>query len=168
MKLKSKLLWAAVALVYVSLFVFSLAWIRSSEDGRSFLILLLITTWMSDTGAFVFGRIIGGPKLAPKISPAKTWAGLIGAIVFSGVTGVISKKLFYFGSGSVFIYMTIFLGITAQAGDLFESWIKRKAGIKDSGKTIPGHGGILDRVDGLVLSSSFFVVILMFFKRFFF
>jgi phosphatidate cytidylyltransferase len=164
-KLKSKLIWSVVALIYIFVFVFSLCWIRSVEDGQSFLIWLLVTTWMADTGAFAFGKIIGGPKLVPKISPSKTWAGLLGAIIFSGVTGVIFKKFFNFGSGEMFVYITISLGIAAQVGDLFESWIKRKAKIKDSGKTIPGHGGILDRVDGLVLSSFCLMIMLVFCKK---
>jgi phosphatidate cytidylyltransferase len=109
---------------------------------------------MADTGAFIFGKIIGGPKLAPRISPAKTWAGVVGAIVFSWLSGVV------FG----YVFITIVLGVLSLIGDLLESWIKRKAGVKDSGKTIPGHGGILDRVDSLVVSAAGLAMILVVFK----
>ena len=101
----------------------------------------------------------------PKISPYKTWAGLIGAFVFSATIGVVFYKYLNFGSGCAFIYSTVILGMSSQIGDLFESWIKRKAGVKDSGKKIPGHGGILDRVDGLVVCSVVLVIILAFFKK---
>lgn len=165
-RLQSKLTWSLVALVYISSFVFALCWLRHQAVGQSLLIWLCVTTWMSDIGAFAFGKTIGGPKLVPKISPSKTWAGLVGAIVFSLVTGLVFNKVFNFCISSNFIYITILLGVISQAGDLLESWIKRQAGVKDSGKMIPGHGGILDRVDGLVAGSVALLLLLVFFKNF--
>ena len=109
----------------------------------------------TDVGAYFSGRSIGGPKIAPSISPSKTWAGLIGGMIAAGLvaggtfvwnTGefVLRPMLFIaFGIGAV-------LAVLAQMGDFFESWIKRKAGVKDSSNLIPGHGGVFDRVDGLL------------------
>jgi phosphatidate cytidylyltransferase len=152
--LRPRVVWNLVALVYILSFIISLSFIRNQEAGQSLLIWILVTTWMADTGAFIFGKVIGGPKLAPKISPSKTWAGVVGAVVFSWLSGII------FG----YVFITILLGVLSLIGDLFESWIKRKAGVKDSGKTIPGHGGILDRVDSLVVSAAGLAVILVVFK----
>lgn len=152
--LRPRVVWNLVALVYILSFIISLSFIRNQEAGQSLLIWILVTTWMADTGAFIFGKVIGGPKLAPKISPSKTWAGVVGAVVFSWLSGMI------FG----YVFITILLGVLSLIGDLFESWIKRKAGVKDSGKTIPGHGGILDRVDSLVVSAAGLAVILVVFK----
>ena len=167
-KLKSKSIWNGIALIHILIFTISFCWLRYQENGQKFLLWLVITTWMADTGAFAFGKIIGGPKLAPKISPFKTWAGLIGAVILSGVSGTVFYSYLNFGNGYKFIGATVTLGILAQIGDLFESWIKRKANIKDSGKAIPGHGGILDRVDGLVFSAAGAFVFVMIFKEYLF
>lgn len=108
----------------------------------------------TDTGAYFSGRTIGGPKIAPRISPSKTWAGLGGGMV---AAGLVSLGFFVSNGGGAFtpIGLAAFaigavLAIVAQAGDFLESWLKRRAAIKDSGNLIPGHGGILDRVDGLL------------------
>lgn len=109
----------------------------------------------TDTGAYFSGRTIGGPKIAPKISPSKTWAGLIGGML---AAGIVSIAFFYSNAGdAVFTVMGLVafaigaaLAVLAQAGDFFESWLKRKAGVKDSSNLIPGHGGVFDRVDGML------------------
>ena len=109
---------------------------------------LMVVTWATDIFAYFAGRSIGGPKLAPRISPNKTWAGLGGGIAGAAVGGAIVawllglEPIFYFAGGP--------LGLIAQGGDLYESWIKRRAGVKDSGTILPGHGGVLDRLDGLL------------------
>jgi phosphatidate cytidylyltransferase len=109
---------------------------------------LMLVTWATDIFAYFAGRSIGGPKLAPRISPNKTWAGLGGGIAGAAVGGAIVawllglEPIFYFAGGP--------LGLIAQGGDLYESWIKRRAGVKDSGTILPGHGGVLDRLDGLL------------------
>ncbi|NRA73613.1 MAG: phosphatidate cytidylyltransferase [Rickettsiales bacterium] len=163
--LKQKFRWTVFALIYITLFVVSLVWIRYQEMGKSLLLWLIVTTWMADTGAFIFGKIIGGAKLVPKISPKKTWAGLIGAIMFAGVSGLIFSKSLNMFDTYKFIWFTIVLGILAQLGDLSVSWVKRKADIKNSGEIIPGHGGILDRVDSLTMCSVILAVFLIFFRH---
>lgn len=109
----------------------------------------------TDTGAYFSGRTIGGPKIAPAISPSKTWAGLFGGML---AAGLVSASFFLFNVGEIrFSVMTgiafaigAVLAVVAQAGDFFESWLKRRAGVKDSSNLIPGHGGVFDRVDGLL------------------
>jgi phosphatidate cytidylyltransferase len=126
------------------------------------LIVTLATVICTDVGAYFTGRAIGGPKIAPRISPSKTWAGLGGgmlaaAILMALVVGMIGSALGALDSGPASPvkpqHMALIgagLAVVAQAGDFFESWLKRKAGVKDSSRLIPGHGGVLDRVDGLL------------------
>lgn len=109
---------------------------------------VLIVTSATDIFAYFAGKSIGGPKLAPHISPNKTWAGLIGGIIGAGVFGAIVALLFEMGDP--FLFVGALMGLVAQLGDLYESWVKRRAGVKDSGTLLPGHGGVLDRLDGLL------------------
>jgi phosphatidate cytidylyltransferase len=108
----------------------------------------MVVTWATDIFAYFAGRSIGGPKLAPRISPNKTWAGLAGGVIGAAVVGGLVAHLF--GLGSPFLYVGGVMALCAQAGDLYESWVKRRAGVKDSGTLLPGHGGVLDRLDGLL------------------
>ena len=109
----------------------------------------------TDVGAYFSGRTIGGPKIAPKISPSKTWAGLGGGML---AAGLVSAGFFAWNSGDASLRTMMFiafaigalLAVVAQSGDFFESWLKRRAGVKDSSNLIPGHGGVFDRVDGLL------------------
>lgn len=109
----------------------------------------------TDVGAYFSGRTIGGPKIAPKISPSKTWAGLIGGMILAGL---VSGSFFLYNVGEIrfspMLLVAVLIGavlaILAQSGDFFESWLKRKAGLKDSSNLIPGHGGVFDRVDGML------------------
>ncbi|RZM10732.1 MAG: phosphatidate cytidylyltransferase, partial [Sphingomonas sp.] len=104
--------------------------------------------WACDIGAFFTGRTLGGPKLAPVISPNKTWSGLIGGVVLaSAVAAVLHVQ---YGLPMRMTLATPVLAVLAQMGDLHESWLKRVAGVKDSGNILPGHGGVMDRLDGLV------------------
>lgn len=105
-------------------------------------------TWATDILAYAAGRSIGGPKLAPRISPNKTWAGLIGGVAGAAAFGWLVA--WYFALGTPFLWIGAAMGVVAQAGDLYESWEKRRAGVKDSGGLLPGHGGVLDRLDGLL------------------
>jgi phosphatidate cytidylyltransferase len=109
---------------------------------------VFVVTWATDILAYFAGRAIGGPKLAPRISPNKTWAGLLGGVVGAGLLGFAAAK--WLQLDSPFTWLGAPMGVIAQAGDLFESWVKRRAGVKDSGKILPGHGGVLDRLDGLL------------------
>jgi phosphatidate cytidylyltransferase len=108
----------------------------------------MLVTWSTDIFAYFAGRSIGGPKLAPKISPNKTWAGLIGGMAGAGVVGAIAAYLFELDL--LFMLAGAPMGLLAQLGDLYESRVKRRLGVKDSGSILPGHGGVLDRVDGLL------------------
>jgi phosphatidate cytidylyltransferase len=108
----------------------------------------LSLVWATDIGAFFAGRSIGGPKLAPKLSPNKTWAGLIGGIVAASLLAIVLHV--QYGLPWRMTLATPFLAVLAQGGDLYESWLKRRAGVKDSGNILPGHGGLLDRLDGVV------------------
>lgn len=122
-----------------------------------YLIAVLGVVIATDTGGYLFGRTIGGPKIARRISPSKTWAGLIGAMLCAGLWLYLSAQFLLPARldatweqplGAAIVGAV--LAVIAQIGDFFESWLKRKAGVKDSSKLIPGHGGVLDRVDGLL------------------
>ncbi len=143
--------WQRIGVVYVAVPVAALILVRGdSNAGLAATIFLLLLVWFADTFAYFFGRILGGPKLAPILSPNKTWAGLLGAVVGAVVVAagfVVSG----YATGAVwFMVLAAILAVVEQAGDLFKSAFKRKYGIKDSGNLIPGHGGMLDRVDGLM------------------
>ncbi len=107
-----------------------------------------------DTFAYFFGRGLGGPKIAPRISPSKTWAGLLGGSIGASIVLAVWLGLLEAGGTATILLLALFWGVliavTAQAGDFLESWMKRKAGVKDSSNLIPGHGGVFDRTDGLI------------------
>lgn len=109
---------------------------------------VMVVTWATDIFAYFAGRSIGGPKLAPRISPNKTWAGLAGGVIGAALVG--GGVAWLFDLGAPFLYIGGAMALIAQAGDLYESWLKRRAGVKDSGSILPGHGGALDRLDGLL------------------
>ena len=141
--------WSIAGFFYALLPALSLLWIRDRADqGLELLLWVFIVTWATDIGAYFAGRAIGGPKLAPAISPNKTIAGLGGGIVSAGLAGFVWVQATQLPQLLIWVAPT--LAVAAQAGDLFESWMKRRAGVKDSGSWLPGHGGILDRLDGLV------------------
>lgn len=109
---------------------------------------LMLVTWSTDIFAYFAGRSIGGPKLAPRISPNKTWSGLLGGMAGAAVVGAVAA--WFFGLDPLFMAAGAPMGLLAQMGDLYESRVKRRLGVKDSGTILPGHGGVLDRVDGLL------------------
>jgi len=129
------------------------------EHGLGLIVYLLLVVWGTDTGAYFAGRIIGGPKLLPSISPKKTWAGLIGGMVFAAGFGYCVALGFDESRAVPAVIIGAVLAVVAQVGDFFESWIKRRAGAKDSGTLIPGHGGVLDRVDGLLFAALFLALV---------
>jgi len=142
--------WQAAGFLYALVPALALLWIRDrAPQGLELLLWVFIVTWTTDIGAFFAGRAIGGPKLAPSISPNKTVAGLIGGMVSAALAGYAWAELTSL-SATLFVLAPLF-ALAAQGGDLFESGLKRRAGVKDSGSWLPGHGGALDRVDGLVV-----------------
>ncbi|MCC2662263.1 MAG: phosphatidate cytidylyltransferase [Geminicoccaceae bacterium] len=146
--------WTALGVGYIGLPALALLWLRAlPELGFAVLLWLLIVVWTTDTAAYFAGRAIGGPRLAPAISPSKTWAGLGGGMVGAALTGALAAWLL--GSGRLLqaAGLGALLAVVAQLGDLFESGFKRAAGVKDSGALIPGHGGLLDRIDGLLFAA---------------
>lgn len=148
----SRFMWWGVP--YVALPGVALVMIRHSPElGLTAALWLFAVVWTADTMAYVFGRLIGGPKLAPAISPNKTWAGLGGAVFGGVVASVCAAMIAGLGSLAMLALLGAVLAVLEQAGDLFESSVKRRFGVKDSGHIIPGHGGVLDRVDGLMFAA---------------
>jgi phosphatidate cytidylyltransferase len=142
--------WIALGTLYIGFACLAFLWLRNvPPEGRNLVFWLLAVVWATDIGAFFAGRGIGGPRLAPRISPNKTWAGLIGGVLAAGLVGVLAAGLFG-REATLLVVGGMVLAVVAQGGDLLESWCKRKFGVKDSSHIIPGHGGILDRVDGLL------------------
>lgn len=139
------------ALLYLGVLGCTLVLVRDVEDGRAWFFLGLLSTFAVDTGAYAVGRLFGRHKLAPKISPKKTVEGAIGGYI-AGVAAVIGlNALFDTGvSTEGVLYFALPMPIVAQAGDLFESWMKRRMGIKDASGLLPGHGGFLDRLDSIL------------------
>ncbi len=146
--------WMGVGALYIGLPTVSLVWLRGAEHGEAIVLWLMLSVWATDTGAFFVGRAIGGPRLAPRISPKKTWAGLAGAMVSAGAVGA-AAGLFCEGAPrpAPLAAAGAILAVVAQMGDLGESWVKRRFGTKDSSQLIPGHGGLFDRVDGLLAAA---------------
>ena len=142
----SRRLAMATGFIYVA--IPALALIVLEWAGSEFVFWLMLVTWTTDIAAYFAGRAIGGPKLAPRVSPNKTWAGLAGGMAGAGLIG--AAAAYGFGLDPIFLFLGLPMGAIAQLGDLYESWVKRRAGVKDSGAIIPGHGGVLDRLDGLL------------------
>jgi phosphatidate cytidylyltransferase len=143
--------WRFLGVPYVSIPPIALVVLREDPNhGIAAILLVMLMVWAADTFAYFAGRIIGGPKLAPRISPKKTWAGLLGAMAGSAFAALcVGLSLGIAGLLGLVVVAAI-LAVVEQAGDLFKSAMKRHYGVKDSGKLIPGHGGVIDRVDGLV------------------
>ena len=144
-------IWTALGVPYVGLPPLALVVLRSDAQWGTLAILwILFLVWAADTFAYFAGRIIGGPKLAPAISPKKTWAGLFGAMAGAALLSAVIALLAVPQSLVPLMVLAAILAVVEQGGDLFESSLKRHFGVKDSGDLIPGHGGAIDRVDGLV------------------
>ena len=149
-------LWSAYPFgcLYVALLLGHFILLRNMEQGIAIVLFVLIVTWLSDTGGYVVGRTFGRHPLAPRVSPKKTIEGFLGGIVFSLVGALMCQAWFFsFISQGQSIFLGVVLALCGTLGDLTESAIKRSVNIKDSGRLIPGHGGILDRIDSLLLSA---------------
>lgn len=146
--------WGAAALAYSGYFLVALGSLRDGNHGILVILFLAACVWGSDTFAYFSGKLIGGPKLAPRISPNKTWAGFAGG--FAGAV-ILSSLVLHFWQGSIplpAILLAMVLALFSQAGDLGESWLKRRFSVKDSSRIIPGHGGLMDRIDGLIIAGT--------------
>ena len=168
-------LWNAAGILYIGLAAAMLLFLRSAFFPVTTVLAVLLAVIATDVGAYFAGRAIGGPKIAPAISPSKTWAGLAGGMIGASLVIFLWDVLGQYQQASGLVLATepgepsslragvdwgmalgrsvpkgALLAVIAQAGDFFESWMKRHAGVKDSGKLIPGHGGLFDRVDGLL------------------
>ena len=162
--INSRILWLLGGLIYIGLACFTLVIFSAPFFGMTPAIMLIAGVIGTDVGAYFAGRTIGGPKIAPQISPSKTWSGLIGGMVGAGLLMIAVQAIIYWGRVDARDHSDIYLAyswktlaitglalaIVAQVGDFFESWMKRRAGVKDSGRLIPGHGGLFDRTDGLI------------------
>jgi phosphatidate cytidylyltransferase len=142
-------------LAYVALAGAALLWLRADPvAGLANIMFLLFTVWASDIGAYLVGRWLGGPRLAPRISPGKTRSGALGGLIAAIAVGLLAA---HFLSDAATIWraalVAAVLGIVAQVGDLLESFVKRRLEVKDSGHLIPGHGGLFDRLDGILAAA---------------
>ena len=160
----ARIIWLVGGLLYVGLACFTLLLFSAPFFGMTPTIMLIAGVIGTDVGAYFAGRTFGGPKIAPRISPSKTWSGLLGGMVGAGLMMIaIQAAIYAFRGGNAGdgdVYLTYgwqrlaltgaALAVVAQIGDFFESWMKRRAGVKDSGRLIPGHGGLFDRTDGLI------------------
>lgn len=146
--------WLTLGAVYLPSACLALIWLRyAPELGRGIIFWLVAVVWATDVGAYFAGRTVGGPKLAPRISPKKTWSGLFGGVLAAAVVGMAAALLGATGGILGPVLASAALALLSQVGDLIESRLKRRAGVKDSGTLIPGHGGLLDRVDGLLAAA---------------
>ena len=146
-------LWIPLGIVWFAVPCMGLVWLRQSElGGMSVVIWMLLMIWAADTGAYIAGHSIGGPRLAPAISPNKTWAGLFGGMLAAVLVGVAFAWIVGSQAWLSAILVAALLAPWSQVGDLAESAVKRHVGVKDSSQLIPGHGGLLDRVDALLFA----------------
>lgn len=156
---------AAVGVIYLAPAAICLAWLRLTNQGQWWTLMLFLVTWAADIGAFAVGSALKGPKLWPRFSPNKTWSGFFGGLACASLTGVLIAAPSALDIDLPRMIMPAFhlnlwaaaliglaVGLATMAGDLWESALKRRFGVKDSGDLIPGHGGLLDRVDGLMFA----------------
>ncbi|WP_321504366.1 phosphatidate cytidylyltransferase [Breoghania sp.] len=145
--------WSAAGVLYAGLPTVALAELRLGEQGLWAVAVILALTWATDIAAYFTGRALGGPKLWPSVSPNKTWSGAIGGVVGGALAASIVTLVSGIGLPVVIALLAMVFSVASQLGDLGESALKRRFGVKDSGSLIPGHGGIMDRVDGLVTAT---------------
>lgn len=151
--------WRPVGVAYAAVLGIGLLLLRLSPDyGLAAVLVVFAVVWATDSGAFFAGRAFGGARLWPAVSPNKTWAGAIGGFVAGIVGGLLVAGYLGLVPGAFLFTVIASLSVAAQAGDLFESWVKRRFGAKDSGRLVPGHGGFMDRVDGLVFATGLAVL----------
>jgi phosphatidate cytidylyltransferase len=140
--------WKIAGFFYALAPALALLWLRERPDGVALVLWVFVVTWAVDTGGYFVGRRFGRHPLAPAVSPKKTWEGLYGGVaaatLFGGLLTLLARL------DLTLLLLAPILAVAAQIGDLFESWLKRRAGVKDSGSWLPGHGGLFDRLDGMI------------------
>lgn len=145
--------WSALGTLWIAAGCLAFLWLAlPGSGGRGAVLWLLAVVWASDSLAFVAGKSLGGPKLAPRISPNKTWAGVAGGLIGAAMVGMAVAWIGRIPAGFA-LAVSLGLGVSAQAGDLVESQAKRHFAVKDTSRLIPGHGGMLDRLDGLIAAA---------------
>jgi phosphatidate cytidylyltransferase len=146
--------WSIAGLTYAALPAASLMWLRGDPSSGAVAVLYLFAVaWTTDTASYAAGRLIGGPKLAPRISPKKTWSGFIIGALAPALVGYAFAVALKGTSPWRLALVSVALALACQMGDLVESWVKRRFGAKDMSQMIPGHGGLLDRIDGLLFAA---------------
>lgn len=154
--------WLPGGIAYAGLTGISLAALRGADDlGLMATLFVFAVVWATDIFAYFTGRAVGGPKLAPRISPGKTWSGAIGGTICGIVAGVAVFMAYFSLQDFRVPLIALVLSVASQVGDLFESFIKRRFGVKDSSRLIPGHGGVMDRVDGLIFACVAALILVM-------
>ncbi len=144
----------AAGVCYLGPALLALVWMRhDAAVGRANVMFIVLVVWASDIAAYLAGRLIGGPRLAPMISPGKTWSGAVGGLGGAALVGIVAAISVAEAGFLHAALVAMGLGIASQIGDLLESALKRHFGVKDSGRLIPGHGGLLDRLDGLLVAA---------------
>ncbi len=154
--------WRVIGFLYIAIPLYSVYKLRIMDVNVLFWMFAII--WATDIFAYFAGRKLGGPKLAPSISPNKTWSGLAGGVIASAIIGLISSSMFM-GGAIFFMFISVLLSLVEQVSDLLESKFKRIFVVKDSGRIIPGHGGVLDRLDGMMLSAPFVLFLVVVFAK---
>jgi phosphatidate cytidylyltransferase len=153
--LAERRIWVAGVIPYAGALALAPIVLRADdEDGFLAMIFLFAIVWATDIGAYFVGRALGGPKLVPQVSPNKTWAGALGGLIASVVVAVAVAKVAALTALFALAMLAVVLSVFAQGGDLFESFLKRRFHAKDSIRLIPGHGGLMDRLDGFVSASA--------------
>lgn len=154
--------WIGVGALYIIAPSIALIWLRNDvEDGRALALLLFLIVWSADCGGYFAGKLVGGPKMNPAISPAKTWAGAAGGLIFGAAAGFLAARAIWGPEeAAVFAAAGAGLGLASILGDMAESAVKRKFGVKDASGFIPGHGGALDRLDGMIFATTVLCLVL--------
>jgi phosphatidate cytidylyltransferase len=158
--------WIAAGVLYIGLPALTIVWLRHEawialdKPQATMMLILFVIVWSTDSFAYWVGKRFGKTKLAPTISPGKTREGLFGGMAGAALIAVTIAGIMQLPYWPLYALLGGFIAVVAQAGDLFESWLKRRAGVKDSGQLIPGHGGILDRIDGLLAAAPIFALLI--------
>jgi phosphatidate cytidylyltransferase len=161
---RANLVWAGGGAAYVGVPILCLWWLREQPQGAAWVMWTLLVVWATDVGGYFAGKGIGGPRLAPRISPKKTWAGLIGGMILALAAATLFASVVSLEPLLLLAIAAPLLAAWSQVGDIAESAVKRHFEAKDSGSLIPGHGGLLDRVDGLVFAAPMVALFLAIFS----